>query len=160
MKPSPSPVLRWHMQYRSVQRWQLVKELAIAFAMSAVVALVMMFSANAAQARGWDWFLRNIRPTGACGFAREVIGSIYWHGKVTATGAPFRPHGISAAHRTLPFGTVLRVRNPHNGRTLSVPVNDRGPYIKGVPATGAIDFSLGAARALGMKASQYVCVEW
>jgi rare lipoprotein A len=158
MKLSPAPVLRWRAQHRANQRHQLFKELAIAFALSGAVVLVMMFGANAA---GWDWFLKNIRPTGQCGFGQqEIIGSIYWHGKRTANGERFKPDGISAAHRSLPFGTIVTVRNQRNGRTASVRINDRGPYIKGVRPNGAIDLSRGAARALGMTFSEYVCVNW
>ncbi len=126
---------------------------------AALAALVLLFG-QPASARGWDWFLIHIRPSGGCGSAHEIIGSYYTHGARTATGERFNPHGISAAHRTLPFGTVVHVHVPKTGRSLDVRVNDRGPYIRGVHPEGAIDLSLGAARALGMTASQYICVSW
>jgi rare lipoprotein A (peptidoglycan hydrolase) len=66
-------------------------------------------------------------------------------GKV-ASGGQFVPEGMTAAHRTLPFGTKLRVTDPKSGRSVVVVVNDRGPYIGG----RVLDLSLGAARALGM----------
>lgn len=63
----------------------------------------------------------------------------------TASGEVFRPHGVTAAHRTLPFGS--RVRVTHGTRSIVVRINDRGP----AKATGrCIDLSLGAARQLGM----------
>lgn len=65
-------------------------------------------------------------------------------GKKTASGERFNPLGMTAAHRTLPFGTMLRVT--YQGRSVVVRVNDRGPFIKG----RTIDLSLGAARAIGL----------
>jgi rare lipoprotein A (peptidoglycan hydrolase) len=66
-------------------------------------------------------------------------------GKV-ASGGQFIPEGMTAAHRTLPFGTKLRVTDPKSGRSVVVVVNDRGPFIGG----RVLDLSLGAARVLGM----------
>lgn len=74
-----------------------------------------------------------------------VVSSWYQHGARTASGQRFDPNGLSAAHRTLPFGTKLRLTNPHNGKSIIVTVNDRGPFIRG---TG-LDVSRGAARQLG-----------
>jgi rare lipoprotein A (peptidoglycan hydrolase) len=67
-------------------------------------------------------------------------------GQQVASGGQFVPEGLTAAHRTLPFGTRLRVTDPKSGRSVVVVVNDRGPYIGG----RVLDLSLGAARALGM----------
>lgn len=64
----------------------------------------------------------------------------------TATGERFNPQDLTAAHRTLPFGTRVRVTNNWNGRSVIVRINDRGPFIRG----RIIDVSLGAARQLGM----------
>jgi rare lipoprotein A len=62
-----------------------------------------------------------------------------------ANGEPFRSHDkTTAAHPTLPFGTKLRVKNPDNGRELTVTVKDRGPFVKG----RKLDLSLAAAREL------------
>jgi rare lipoprotein A len=66
-------------------------------------------------------------------------------GRLTASGCVFRAAGYSAASRTLPFGTVLLVE--HNGRSVLVVVDDRGPFIRG----RSLDLSLGAADALGMR---------
>lgn len=68
-------------------------------------------------------------------------------GKRTANGERFNPHGMTAAHRTLPFGTRLRVT--YQGRSVDVRINDRGP----AKWTGrSLDLSLGAARAIGLTA--------
>ena len=67
-------------------------------------------------------------------------------GKTTANGDIFDPALFTAAHPSLAFGTVLRVTNLSNGRTVKVEINDRGPHVEG----RVIDLSLAAARALGM----------
>jgi len=72
--------------------------------------------------------------------------SFYSTGQKTASGARFNPHGLTAAHRTLPFGTKVRVTHLRSGRSVVVTINDRGPFIRG----RVIDLSLGAARVLGM----------
>ena len=102
-----------------------------------------------------NWKLRRyVHPTGRCGAGeREQLATYYWQGRRTATGARFNPHGLTAAHRRLPFGTRLRVTNPHNGRSVVVRINDRGPY-----TIADIDLALGAARALGIRQSSYVCI--
>lgn len=74
-----------------------------------------------------------------------VVSSWYQSGKRTASGQRFDPNGLSAAHRTLPFGTKLRLTNPNNGKSIIVTVNDRGPFVRG---TG-LDVSRGAAQQLG-----------
>lgn len=76
--------------------------------------------------------------------AGEVVASYYWHGARTANGERFDPLGLTAAHRSLPFGTRLRVT--WRGRAVIVRINDRGPFVAGRD----LDLSLGAARALGM----------
>jgi rare lipoprotein A (peptidoglycan hydrolase) len=72
--------------------------------------------------------------------------SWYQRGRLTASGERFNPDGISVAHRTYPFGTMLRMTNPATGATVVARVNDRGPFVKGV----SLDVSRGAARQLGM----------
>lgn len=68
-----------------------------------------------------------------------------FHGRTTAGGEPFDMYGISAAHRTLPLGTVLRVTNLDNFKTLTVRVIDRGPFVR----NHVLALSYGAARELG-----------
>ena len=65
-------------------------------------------------------------------------------GKRTASGEKFNPHGLTAAHRTLPFGTCLVVGNPRNGKSVNVRVNDRGPFVK----DRVLDLAAGAADLL------------
>jgi rare lipoprotein A len=72
--------------------------------------------------------------------------SWYQRGRLTASGERFNPDGISVAHRTYPFGTMLRMTNPATGATVVARVNDRGPFVKGV----SLDVSRGAAHQLGM----------
>ena len=75
--------------------------------------------------------------------------SFYKTGRVTANGEAFRPMGLTAAHRQLPFGTKLVVTNLRNGKFVIVRVNDRGPFIEG----RILDLSLGAAEVIGLTTS-------
>lgn len=72
-----------------------------------------------------------------------------------ANGELFNPSGLTAAHRSLPFGTCLRVGNPKTGKSVKVRVNDRGPFTKGI----SLDLSAGAARAIGMRSTQKVTMK-
>jgi rare lipoprotein A len=76
-------------------------------------------------------------------------------GKRTASGEAMNPGAMTAAHRTLPFGSVVRVTNLASGRSVTVRINDRGPFVAG----RCIDLSHGAARALGMGGSARVMVQ-
>lgn len=69
-----------------------------------------------------------------------------FHGRPTASGAIYDMHGLTAAHKQLPLGTVIDVVNLDNGREVRVEVNDRGPFVRG----RILDLSMGAARRLGM----------
>jgi len=69
-----------------------------------------------------------------------------FHGNLTANGERYDQHGITAAHKTLPFGTRLKVCNEINDLCVDVRINDRGPYIAG----RGLDLSRGAAEAIGM----------
>jgi rare lipoprotein A len=86
------------------------------------------------------------RPAATDGNAREGIASFYSTGTKTANGEKFEPKELTAAHRTLPFGTKLRVTNVATGQTVTVRVNDRGPFVAG----RVVDVSHGAAESLGM----------
>jgi rare lipoprotein A len=77
------------------------------------------------------------------------MASYYKSGKVTANGERFNPHGLTAAHRTLPFGTKVKVVNMLSGKSVVVRINDRGPFIRG----RIIDLSLGAAQKIGLHRS-------
>lgn len=89
---------------------------------------------------------------------RTMIASWYgpnFNGKQTANTETFNQLAYTAAHKSLPFGTMLRVTNPRNGKNIIVRINDRGPYIKGRD----IDLSKGAAIALGMLDKGVIKVE-
>jgi rare lipoprotein A (peptidoglycan hydrolase) len=77
------------------------------------------------------------------------VASFYggrFHGRLTASGVRFNQNGLTAAHRSLPFGTRVRVTHLGNGRSVDVVINDRGPFIGG----RIIDLSRGAAGVIGM----------
>ncbi len=94
------------------------------------------------------------RPTSVEGVEKretqQGIASWYgpgFHGRPTASGEIYDMHALTAAHRTLPIGTMIEVRNLENGRTTLARVNDRGPHKRG----RIVDLSLGAAEALGIE---------
>ncbi|MCC6781112.1 MAG: septal ring lytic transglycosylase RlpA family protein [Hyphomicrobiales bacterium] len=74
------------------------------------------------------------------------LASFYRHHSRTASGEAFNERELTAAHRTLPFGTRVRVTSLATGRSVTVRVNDRGPYVQG----RVVDLSYSAAEALGM----------
>jgi len=88
--------------------------------------------------------------------ADQVVRATWYgnelRGHHTASGQMFNPGGMTAAHRSLPFGTCIMVGNPSTGRKVAVRVNDRGPFTPGV----TLDISSGAARAIGMRTTQSV----
>lgn len=92
------------------------------------------------------------------GFVQRGTASWYgipFHGRQTANGETYDMNGMTCAHRTLPFGTVLLVTNLGNGRSATVRVTDRGPYVSG----RIIDLSRGAASALDMLTTGTAQVE-
>ena len=78
-------------------------------------------------------------------YKETAKASWYQHGTQTASGQKFDPNGYTAAHKSLPFGTKLKLTNTINGKVIFVTVNDRGPFIRG----REIDVSKGGAKALG-----------
>jgi rare lipoprotein A len=86
--------------------------------------------------------------------AQTGIASVYSEGP-TATGERVVASGMTAAHRTLPFGTMVRVTNTSNGRSVVVRINDRGPFVKG----RIIDLTPGAAHAIGIAGLGAVTVD-
>jgi rare lipoprotein A len=81
--------------------------------------------------------------------ASQGLASFYTEGTQTASGEKFDTHDLTAAHPTLPFGTRLRVTNVASGKSVTVRVNDRGPYVPG----RVVDVSYSAAETLGMVGS-------
>jgi rare lipoprotein A len=89
---------------------------------------------------------KRTRLTRHRGAGSREVASFYDHDSETASGEKFDPQQLTAAHRTLPFGTRLRVTNLANGRSVTVRVNDRGPFIRG----RTVGVSSSAADALQM----------
>jgi len=103
-----------------------------------------------------DKFLRNGAPVAPANglLASASVGQASWYGpgfygNRTANGEVFRPGTMTAAHRSLPFGTMVRVTNLTNGRSAVVRINDRGPFHGG----RIIDLAQGAAQQLGVTSS-------
>ena len=86
--------------------------------------------------------------------AQSGIASVYGYGR-TASGERVSPGALTAAHRTLPFGTMVRVTNRSSGRSVVVRINDRGPFVRG----RIIDLTPAAARALGFSGLANVSVD-
>jgi rare lipoprotein A len=96
-------------------------------------------------------------PSVSIGSSWEGMASYYgdrFHGRRTASGQRFNKHALTAAHRTLRFGTQVKVTHKNSGRSVIVTINDRGPYARG----RIIDISKQAARQLGMLRSGVVPV--
>ena len=90
--------------------------------------------------------------SGTSAVAESGIASRYSDLSVTASGKSYKAHELVAAHRTLPFGTKVRVHNRSNGRSVVVTIVDRGPFIK----RRIIDLSSGAAKQLGFVGLEQV----
>jgi rare lipoprotein A len=108
-----------------------------------LAVLAAAFAAPAASAQ-------TVTPGGRRAEARRGVASFYaasLHGRPTASGARYDRAAFTAAHRTLAFGTVLRVTNERNGRVVYVRVNDRGPFHRG----RVLDVSGAAADYLQMR---------
>lgn len=126
----------------------IYQKLPLAFLLGTVI-LVMHSCAPAPRYRAGK-----IPSSSEVAHSRVEIGiaSYYgrgFHGRRTASGEVFDMYGLTAAHRTLPFGTRIRVTNLHNGRTVVVRVNDRGPFVK----NRILDLSYAAAREIGIIAT-------
>jgi rare lipoprotein A len=134
----------------------------VAFALS-LLALVDVRVAQSADdevrvwktgTRGFEWFFANVKkPNGPCD-GEHVVATWYDSGTHTASGEVFKAEGLTAAHRTLPFGSKVTIINPHTNKSVTVVINDRGPFTKGV----TLDLARGAARAIGMTQTQWVCM--
>lgn len=88
-------------------------------------------------------------PSGRVLLTLEGTASYYaddFHGKLTSNGETYDMHGITAAHRTFPFGTLVRVTHLESDKQVVVRINDRGPFVEG----RMIDLSLGAAKEIGL----------
>jgi rare lipoprotein A (peptidoglycan hydrolase) len=118
---------------------------------------VCQIAISAAHSAGWESVHKYVKPSGQCS-GQEVLASYYWLGKHTASGEAFDANGNTAAARTWPLGTVLTVVNPKNGRSITVRINDTGPWGIAYTQGARLDLARGAAQRLGMRGTQYVCV--
>lgn len=149
---------------------QLLGTAALLFSSS--IAPAQASSLTATQAQGssvairpadfpsnWERFVDQIRPVPMASnliasAGRVTTGEASWYGpgffgNRTASGEVLRPGTLTAAHRNLPFGTMVRVTNLSNGRSTVVRINDRGPF----HGRRVIDLAHGAAQQLGLTAS-------
>ena len=115
---------------------------------------LLAFSASASEAasrKGW----RDAHASAGTARTFSAMASYYGNeaGNKTASGQRFNQHAMTAAHRSLPFGT--RVRVTHRDRSVVVTINDRGPFVRG----RVLDLTTGAARALGFRGLGKVTAE-
>ncbi len=111
-----------------------------------------------ATACGGPGIIRRAEPY-EVGSRERGVASWYgkdYHGRPTASGEIYDMYGLSAAHRTMPLRSVIRVTNRTNGRQVTLKVNDRGPFIRG----RTLDVSYGAAKALGFAEAGLAPVEF
>jgi rare lipoprotein A len=122
--------------------------------------LAGLLTITSVHAAGWASVHKYVKRTGNCAGGQEILASSYSSssGRRTASGEAFDASGNTAAARTWPIGTTLTVTNPHNGRSVTVRVNDTGPWGIAYRMGARLDLAIGAARRLGMSGSQYVCV--
>jgi rare lipoprotein A len=91
----------------------------------------------------------NAQAAGSAGNSQAGMASYYhdrFHGRRTASGAAYNKNALSAAHKTLPLGTQVKVTDARSGKSVVVKINDRGPYAKG----RVIDLSRAAAQEIGL----------
>ena len=124
------------------------------FVAGVLLSALMVSSAGAA---GWGSVHRYVKPSGNCA-GTEVLASHYSSRGRTASGAIFNSGAHAAAARTWPLGTSLSVMNPRTGRSVTVTINDRGPFGIAYRMGARLDLTTGAARQIGMHGTQYVCV--
>ena len=123
--------------------------------MQAVVLHIVAPDPAAAGSRKFEKSSRNapVRPTrkvmSRAKAASSGIASFYGRPQKVSSGGTFDPRAMTAAHRSLPFGTRVRVTHARNGRSVDVKINDRGPFIAG----RIIDLSKAAAELIGMTAN-------
>lgn len=120
-----------------VRFWRRLPRVRVAASAALLAALALAVACTSARPRP------SSRPFER-GYASWYGGK--FHGRHTASGEVFDTHRLTAAHRTLPFGTLVEVTNLDNGRTVRVRINDRGPFVRG----RVIDLSYAAAREIGM----------
>jgi rare lipoprotein A len=123
----------------------------------AVAILLGLIATTSANAGGWSSIHRYVKRSGKCG-GQEILASFYSLSGRTSSGERFVASGNTAAARTWPIGTTLTVTNPANGQSVVVRINDRGPWGRAYQMGVRLDLARGAAKRIGMRSSQYVCV--
>jgi len=113
----------------------------IATALVVCSSSVFSLSSEAATRRSVAKYTNKALSEGTASFY-----STQFHGRKTANGETFNMNQLTAAHPSLPFGTLVKVTNMDNGKNVVVRINDRGPYVKG----RIIDLSKGAAKQIGI----------
>ena len=135
------------------------------FLRSVVTASMLALSASAVQAQAASAAAPASAPAtavaaGAQAATASESGKIAWYGKKfagrkTASGEAYNPEALTMAHKTLPFGTLVKVTNPKNNKSVTLRVNDRGP----TQSDRVGDVSQAAARKLGMVKSGVIDAE-
>src|SRR4029079_2208560 len=134
--PSPPTSVSW-------RRGRIVTRLCVALAAGAILAALPMSNVSSENT------LDRIQA------GQWVVASMYWEDKLVSTGKSFNPIGWHAAHKTLPIGTLVRISNPKNHRSINVTINDRGPFV----ANRDLDLTLGASALLGVQGLGTVYME-
>jgi rare lipoprotein A len=134
---------------------RFIKPAAVTAALACVLATgVQISSSSAAQLtyfhRNGKLHLVNNDHNGGL----QGVASVY-HDRITANGEHMNPNAMTAAHKSLPLGSRVKVTNKSNGRSVRVRINDRGPYVTG----RVIDLSPGAARVLGVDGLAQVSLQ-
>ena len=125
----------------------------LSFCIVGLATAWLIASSAQAHSRGFDWFFAHSKPHGTCS-GQHVVATYYASGRRTASGQAFDSGALTAAHRSLPFGSRVTVTNPENGKSVTVVINDSGPFTRGV----TLDLTRGAAHAIGMHRTQWVCM--
>jgi len=139
-------------QPSAVPLGQEEREQAVQGMREAVAAATSTTQAEAAQAEQTP-----AAPSGeAAGQSGQCEASMYSEPQPTASGEVFDPTALTAAHKTLPFNTMVEVTNVANGRSVTVRINDRGPYVEG----RCLDLSTAAFSAIASPSQGVVQVAW
>ena len=136
---------------------KMLKSMSISFIAIAIIMLFLGCTSGKAQTRGndkgnfqneeFDAFDGDVEYGDKGDYYQKGLASWYgreFHGKTTASGEKFNMNELTAAHKTLPFGTIVEVKNLENGKTVRVKINDRGPY----RGSRIIDLSYAGAKEL------------
>lgn len=111
----------------------------------ALLFLAAVPLAGCVQDPAYNQARADLRSPVAARYQTGMASHYSFAGRRTASGQIANPNGMTAAHRTLPFGTLVEVTNQRTGQSVVVRINDRGPFVKG----RVIDLSTGAARQIG-----------